>query len=46
VRIFTKYLSQDATDPIGLDDVLRNQCISKYDVSQSATVILLKIIKY
>lgn len=29
VRIFTKYLSKDATDPIGVDDVLRSQCISK-----------------
>ncbi|CAG2228588.1 AKAP10 [Mytilus edulis] len=29
VQIFSKYLSKDATDPIGVDDVLRQECISK-----------------
>lgn len=29
VRIFNKYLAKDALDPIGVDDVCRNECISK-----------------
>ncbi|XP_063448892.1 A-kinase anchor protein 10, mitochondrial-like [Mytilus trossulus] len=29
VQIFSKYLSKEATDPLGVDDVLRQECISK-----------------